>query len=156
MVNVTKEFTFDCAHLLEGHAGLCQNVHGHTYKMQVIVASMDGELIDAGASEGMVVDFSHLKADVNDAIVGKIDHAFVCRTLTTLPLESKERAIGSTIKNLGMRVFEMPIRPTAENMVEYFMKVLNKELCAKDRDYYVVGIRLWETPTSFAEVFNHA
>ena len=36
MFKVSKEFSFDMAHLLDGHDGKCQNLHGHTYKLQVV------------------------------------------------------------------------------------------------------------------------
>lgn len=28
LVTVTKEVTFDCCHILEGHDGRCKNLHG--------------------------------------------------------------------------------------------------------------------------------
>ncbi|MDR0941133.1 MAG: 6-carboxytetrahydropterin synthase, partial [Bacteroidales bacterium] len=34
-VRITKEFTFDMAHALFEYDGLCRNIHGHTYKLQV-------------------------------------------------------------------------------------------------------------------------
>ena len=34
-MEVSKEFTFDCAHMLTGHDGLCKNLHGHTYKLRI-------------------------------------------------------------------------------------------------------------------------
>lgn len=46
MFKVSKEFSFDMAHLLDGHDGKCQNLHGHTYKLQVEIT---GHLITHGA-----------------------------------------------------------------------------------------------------------
>ncbi len=48
MFKIAKEFSFDMAHMLDGHDGKCQNLHGHTYKLQVEVA---GELFQEGAKE---------------------------------------------------------------------------------------------------------
>ena len=36
-MKVTKEVTFDSAHMLSNYSGKCQNLHGHTYKLQVTV-----------------------------------------------------------------------------------------------------------------------
>ena len=38
MVTVTKTVRFDAAHVLTNHAGLCRNLHGHTYRVEVSVA----------------------------------------------------------------------------------------------------------------------
>lgn len=34
-MKVTKEITFDVAHILSYYEGKCANLHGHTYKLQV-------------------------------------------------------------------------------------------------------------------------
>lgn len=34
-MKVTKEITFDSAHMLSNYEGKCSNLHGHTYKLQV-------------------------------------------------------------------------------------------------------------------------
>ena len=77
MVTVTKEVTFDCAHMLDGHEGLCRNLHGHTYKVQVTARRSGGFLISKGPAKGMVLDFSALKGIMQAHIVEPFDHAFV-------------------------------------------------------------------------------
>ena len=74
MFKVSKEFSFDMAHLLDGHDGKCQNLHGHTYKLQVEVC---GNLYASGAKQGMVIDFSDLKSIVKRAVLDPMDHAFI-------------------------------------------------------------------------------
>ena len=54
----------DCAHLLPGHPK-CGRLHGHTYKVEVVV---EGEM-----TEGMVLDFADLKARVR-AVLARYDH----------------------------------------------------------------------------------
>jgi 6-pyruvoyltetrahydropterin/6-carboxytetrahydropterin synthase len=54
----------DCAHLLPGHPK-CGQLHGHTYKVEVVV---EGEM-----KEGMVLDFADLKARVRD-VLARYDH----------------------------------------------------------------------------------
>ena len=34
-IEATKIFTIDCAHKLDWHQGKCQNLHGHTYKIEL-------------------------------------------------------------------------------------------------------------------------
>jgi 6-pyruvoyltetrahydropterin/6-carboxytetrahydropterin synthase len=54
----------DCAHLLPGHPK-CGQLHGHTYKVEVVV---EGEM-----KEGMVLDFADLKGRVR-AVLTRYDH----------------------------------------------------------------------------------
>ena len=37
MLTVTKSIKFDAAHVLTNHQGLCKNLHGHTYRVEVSV-----------------------------------------------------------------------------------------------------------------------
>ena len=64
-MKITKIFTFDSSHMLDGHDGKCQNLHGHTYKLKITVS--DG-IIKGGAKDGMVMDFTDLKAIVKQHI----------------------------------------------------------------------------------------
>ena len=49
MFKTAKQFTFDMAHMLDGHDGKCQNLHGHTYILQVEIM---GELYESGTKKG--------------------------------------------------------------------------------------------------------
>lgn len=113
--SVTKEFTFDAAHLLTDYEGACANLHGHTYRLEVTVT---GEL-----RNGMIIDFSVLKDVVKREILDKVDHRMLNDVLD--------------------------FRTTAENMAEWMMKAIQSALPGR---VYVTRIRLWETPTSYAEV----
>lgn len=143
-VRVVKEFTFDCAHLLTGHQGLCANLHGHTYKLQV---ELEGQLIDAGPSKGMVIDFSDLKALVKERIVDVFDHAFIYWGKAAE--DTAERKLAMVACECGMRTVALFERPTAEYMSQLFFQTIEQEL--HNSNIRVTAIRLWETPTSYAE-----
>ena len=55
MTTVTKTVKFDAAHILTNHDGLCKNLHGHTYRVDISVSQADS--ID----QDMVIDFAKLK-----------------------------------------------------------------------------------------------
>ena len=78
VIRLTKEFTFEAAHMLEGYDGLCREIHGHSYKLFVTVK---GEPVNDPESPklGMVMDFGALKRIVNEQIVDRLDHAFMMR-----------------------------------------------------------------------------
>ena len=33
VIRLTKEFSFEAAHMLEGYDGPCREIHGHSYKL---------------------------------------------------------------------------------------------------------------------------
>ena len=55
MITVTKTVRFDAAHVLTNHAGLCKNLHGHTYRVDIGVTQAADDARD------MVIDFKDLK-----------------------------------------------------------------------------------------------
>jgi 6-pyruvoyltetrahydropterin/6-carboxytetrahydropterin synthase len=70
MFTVFKDFTFSAAHQIRGHQGGCERMHGHNYRVRVVVAA---ERLDG---LGMVVDFADLKRVVSD-ILGPFDHRVI-------------------------------------------------------------------------------
>lgn len=64
---ITKCFTFDAAHALTRYYGKCENLHGHTYRLEVTV---EGPVRD----NGMVVDFLLLKRVVKRQVLDQLDH----------------------------------------------------------------------------------
>ena len=76
MTTVTKTVKFDAAHILTNHQGLCKNLHGHTYRVDVSVSMAT----DASEGNDMVIDFKDLKAVATETICDRFDHAFVYST----------------------------------------------------------------------------
>ena len=75
-IRVTKQFGFEMSHALLNYDGLCRNIHGHSYKLQITVA---GEPMQAPGSpkDGMVIDFSILKRLIQEQIISKLDHSLM-------------------------------------------------------------------------------
>ena len=136
-MKITKTFTFDSSHMLDGHDGKCQNLHGHTYLLEVSVAA---PLIKGGAKDGMVMDFADLKSVVKREIIEPFDHAFIYHGQNT-----RESQIAALLEGWNMKTLRLDCRTTAENMaVEMFGRLKNNGLP-------VSSVKLWETPTSCAE-----
>lgn len=150
MLTATKKFEWAMAHMLEDHEGLCLNVHGHTYMMEVCVKRamhpVDSAVIAEGPARGMVVDFKKLKEIVNRFIVDKLDHTFVGCSKSKDPVEQE---VMNTLEKYGRRLVKLPYRPTAENMVMHFYNLLEAELAPYGIDLF--SVKLYETPTSWAE-----
>lgn len=136
MFRVSKEFSFDMAHILDGHDGKCQNLHGHTYKLQVEIS---GELYRQGPKKGMVMDFTDLKNIVRKLILDPMDHAFIYDTNS-----EREGRIAALLNELNSKTFGIPTRTTAEEIARFMFNRLKPELPLS-------AVRLWETSTSFCE-----
>lgn len=67
-MKVCREFYFDAAHHLKDYKGECEKVHGHTYKLEVVVSGKPEK-------DGMVMDFTELKKIVEETVIDKLDHA---------------------------------------------------------------------------------
>ena len=146
-ITVCKEVTFDCAHMLSGHEALCKNLHGHTYKVQIIVTN---EQIAEGSIIDMVIDFKHLKEVISKSIMDKFDHAIIFSS-PAFRNAAEEDLFEWACKH-HMRLFEMPRRTTAEDMSLFFKDLITQELTSIGYIPMNIGIRVYETPTSFAEV----
>ena len=134
MITVTKTVRFDAAHVLTNHEGLCKNLHGHTYRVDVTVAQGEGETTD------MVIDFKDLKRIAQEVVCDRFDHAFVYNT------ESEgEREIAAVVERHGMRTAAIPFRSTAENLAKLFYGEL------KARVPGLASVKVWETADSCAE-----
>ena len=134
MLTVTKTVKFDAAHVLTNHNGLCKNLHGHTYRVDVSVAQGADETGD------MVIDFKDLKRIASEKICDCFDHAFIFNTAS-----AGEREIAAVVEKHGMRTVALPFRSTAENLARHFFGLLKggiPGLCA---------VKVWETADSCAE-----
>ncbi len=146
--SIIKEFSWDMAHMLSGHQGLCKNLHGHTYRMQVQVTSNNsGSTENAGLSDGMLMDFADLKGIVQKRIINNLDHAFMYWSNSNDPVEHQIAAI---LEKSDRKVVRVSFRPTAEEMAHSIYCELKEEL--KKINIVIEKIRIWETPTSYAEV----
>ena len=134
MTIATKTVKFDAAHVLTNHQGLCKNLHGHTYRVDVSVAQADG------VGGDMVIDFKDLKRIASEVVCERFDHAFIYNT------ESQgECEIAAVVEKNGMRVAPIPFRSTAENLAKLFFGEL------KARIPGLVAVKVWETADSCAE-----
>ncbi|MBT2700398.1 6-carboxytetrahydropterin synthase QueD [Bacillus sp. ISL-40] len=123
-VLVSKEFTFDASHHLHCYEGKCKNLHGHTYR---VIFGLSG-FVD---ERGLMIDFGDIKEIWKNEIEIYLDHQYLNETLPSM-------------------------NTTAENMVVWIYEKMKEALATEDRrDQYhgarVEFVRLFETPTSYAE-----
>lgn len=78
MFTLKKTFRFEAAHQLPSHDGACARLHGHSWRMKVVVQGQ--ELNQGGPKAGMVEDFSDLSKAVKPLLDSKLDHYFLNET----------------------------------------------------------------------------
>jgi 6-pyruvoyltetrahydropterin/6-carboxytetrahydropterin synthase len=143
-VLITRRLEFDAGHRIPDHRSLCRHLHGHRYAIEVTVSG-DITLQDGNPRNGMVLDFSEIKAALNACIVGVWDHAFlVYRGDTEL------RAFLDSMPD--HRTVVLDVVPTAENLAAEAFRLLAPriaELCEKSLK--LENVRLYETPNCWAD-----
>lgn len=75
-LTIGKQFTFAAAHFLPDYNGPCKNLHGHEWRLEVVIKKR----IDP--KTGMVMDFRALKETVKQYVIDKLDHTCLNDTLT--------------------------------------------------------------------------
>ena len=141
-IRVTKRFHFEMAHALFQYDGLCRNIHGHSYNLQVsLIGKVKKE--PGHPKDGMVLDFGDLKKVVKSKIVDRFDHALMVNSLFT-------KSQIDLLKQTSERIIVVDFQPTSENIVTYIAEILKQHLPS---GVSLFSIRLYETVTSYAEWF---
>lgn len=98
MFEVSVDQTFAAGHALRNYKGKCENVHGHNFKVQVVI---EGEKLDEA---GLLVDFIDVKSAMRE-IIERLDHVFL-----------------NDIEPFNVK------NPSAENIAEYFYTEMRRLL----------------------------
>lgn len=111
MYTLIVRTTFEAAHLLPRHAGKCSKLHGHSYHVEAEFASRT--LNDLG----MVMDFSELKAAVEEVVP---DHTFL-NDVIPLPTtaENIARWLYEQLRERNLPVAAITVWETDRNACRY-------------------------------------
>ena len=120
MFEVSVDETFAAGHALRGYKGKCENVHGHNYKVRIV---LEGSQLD---SIGLLFDFTHLKRVIREIVAG-VDHIF----LNDRP------------------PFDV-INPSAENLAKFFYDETSRRMNAIPEGARIAHVTIWETDTTSA------
>ena len=146
-MQITTRLEFDAGHRIPSHKSQCRNLHGHRYAIEI---TLSGDIIqqEDASENGMVMDFSDVKAIARRSVVDVWDHAFLVYkhdkvVLDFLKLLPKHKTV--IIQSV----------PTAENMAAEAFRILQ----AQYRDTYgnhlkLERVRLYETPNSWADALG--
>jgi len=142
IIRITREFSFEMAHALKDYDGPCRNVHGHSYRLFVTLSGRPREN-DKSPRNGMVIDFSELKAIIIKEIISRFDHSVVVSSrYDTEKLEMMKKTFGNTMI--------VDYQPTCENLVSDFAGRIRNKL---PEGASLHSLKLYETANSYAEWF---
>jgi 6-pyruvoyltetrahydropterin/6-carboxytetrahydropterin synthase len=130
-VTIYKEVQFDASHRLLHYKGKCANLHGHRWKVEVWV---EGE---PDATTGIVIDYNAIKQ-----VIGKFDHQIL--------LNAKDPMVACIEKY--QHVITVSGDPTSELLAARIRKDLARYCRAQKITAKIKKIRVWESPTCFAEL----
>lgn len=146
-MQITTRLEFDSGHRIPNHKSQCRNLHGHRYVLEI---TLSGDIIkQENASEnGMVMDFSDVKAIAKESVVNVWDHAFL--------VYQHDKDVLNFLNSLpDHKTVVFPTVPTAENMALEAFRILK----SKYHDTYgnhlkLEKVRLYETPNSWADALG--
>ena len=136
IIKITKQFSFEMAHALRNYDGLCRNIHGHSYKMDITLAGQPLNDEDS-PKNGMVMDFGDLKKLVNEEIISLLDHALVLNAKTDAQLIE-------VLKQNYEKIVTMEFQPTTENLLNFIAEKIKAKLPER---VMLMCVRLRETDT---------
>ena len=139
-IRLTKEFRFEAAHALEGYDGKCRHIHGHSHRLLVTITGTPNNRY-GDPKEGMIIDFGALKELVNKIIIEPYDHTLLLRDTALLAADLQKQ-----YQNVQL----LPFQPTCELLCIHFASLLSAAIPEPAK---LFSIRLYETPSSFAEWF---
>jgi 6-pyruvoyltetrahydropterin/6-carboxytetrahydropterin synthase len=120
MFEISVDETFAAAHNLRNYHGKCEDLHGHNYKVRVVLT---GKELDA---TGLLYDFVQLKRVIRE-VIGSLDHKYL-----------NELAPFDTLN------------PSAENIARHIYERTAKELPQAPNAAGIARVTVWETETSAA------
>lgn len=136
-IMISKQFSFDAAHrLIDSYTTACQNLHGHTYHVQLFL-SEDERIVD---ETGVVADFTYVKEVFQEQIEDRLDHKTI--------LHSNDELVNSIPKKT---LFIVDWIPTVENISRYIYNQLISKFGAPAKTANLVSVRVYESPTSWAQ-----
>ena len=136
-MRVAKRFRWEAAHRLPWHDGACRNIHGHSYRMEVVVEGP----VD---TQGMVIDFKDVKTALKP-LVEAWDHA-------TFVAHDDDELLG-ILDATGWKHYVLPGDSTSENIAQYAAEHLCREAAGVFARLGVTSVlvRVQETETCYAE-----
>jgi 6-pyruvoyltetrahydropterin/6-carboxytetrahydropterin synthase len=143
-MRITRRLEFDAGHRIPNHDSRCRHLHGHRYAVEV---TLSGEMSSSAGDprQGMVMDFSEVKAIARRELIDRWDHAFLAWREDQRVLEFL-----ATLPGHRTVVFDAP--PTAEHLAQTAFDVLKRAYDDRFSPHLrLERVRVYETPNCWAD-----
>lgn len=146
-MRITRRLEFDAGHRIPNHGSQCRHLHGHRYAIEV---TLSGPVVatTGAADEGMVIDFSAVKAIAHQHVVEPWDHAFLAWR--------QDKAVITFLNGIPEHktvLFDAP--PTAEHLAQTALAILDRAYKAQyGSSLRLERVRLYETPNCWADALK--
>ena len=120
MFEVSVDDSFAAAHNLRNYKGKCENLHGHNYKVRMI---LQGPKLD---ETGLLYDFVHLK-QVMRAVLSSLDHKYLNETK---PFDE--------------------LNPSAENIAKHIYDETARQMKTTANGATLASVTVWESDITAA------
>jgi 6-pyruvoyltetrahydropterin/6-carboxytetrahydropterin synthase len=120
MFEVSVDDSFAAAHNLRNYKGKCENLHGHNYKVRMI---LQGPRLD---ETGLLYDFVHLK-QVMRSVLGALDHKYLNETT---PFDE--------------------LNPSAENIAKHIYDEAARQMNTTANGATLASVTVWESDITAA------
>lgn len=145
MLTITRKLEFDAGHRIPDHKSQCRNLHGHRYTLHI---TLTGDVVqgEGQSDNGMIMDFSDVKALAKLHLVDVWDHAFL--------VYRNDRVVREFLDSLpDHKTVVLDSVPTVENLAQAAYSILKAVYETHyGRGLTLAGITLYETPNCWAEV----
>jgi 6-pyruvoyltetrahydropterin/6-carboxytetrahydropterin synthase len=120
MFEVSVDDSFAAAHNLRNYKGKCENLHGHNYKVRVVLT---GPRLD---ETGLLYDFVHLK-QVMRSVLNTLDHKYLNETK---PFDE--------------------LNPSAENIAKHIYDEAARQMNTTANGATLTSVTVWESDLTAA------
>src|SRR5471032_1140327 len=142
MLTITRKLEFDAGHRIPDHKSQCRNLHGHRYTLEI---TLTGQVIsvEGNSDNGMIMDFSDIKALAKEHLVDVWDHAFL--------VYEKDHAVRDFLATLpDHKTVVIDRIPTVENLAQIAFDILK----AAYKDRFGTGLHLHKLVLHNAELLG--
>ncbi len=133
-VKIAKEFEWEMSHRLPFHKGLCKNIHGHSYRLRVV---LEGDV----DSQDILLDYYDV-IQIVQPMIDQLDHAFVC--------DKGDEMMTKIITENNLKHYFIEGYSTSENLAKIFAETFAPKFHVYE-NINKLTIRIYETRDAFAE-----
>jgi 6-pyruvoyltetrahydropterin/6-carboxytetrahydropterin synthase len=132
-IRIYKEVAFDASHRLLHYQGKCHNLHGHRWRVQVWLKGYTDD------KTKILVDYNEIRK-----VIDYYDHEIILNEID--PMVPRIREFHDVITTPG--------DPTSELLAELIRNTIEQQYINSGREIEVEKIRVWESPTGYAELHH--